>query len=272
MNDVILIRGGGDIATGIALRLFRSGFKVLITELEKPLSVRRTVSFSEAIYDGSATVEGITARRISTIDENPDPLFKEEIPIMIDEKLAIIKSRVIHFPVLIDARMEKRNSDPALFHSVPLLIGIGPGFYAGKDCHVVIESSRGHLLGRILRNGQALADTGYPTGDPARILRAPANGIIHAHAKIGEVIEAGSLIARIADQQVVAPFSGLLRGLIHHDIIVQKGMKIGDMDHETDIEKCHIVSDKAMSIAGSVLEVIISDTQLRPLLRNQSTN
>jgi xanthine dehydrogenase accessory factor len=268
MDDVILVRGGGDIASGVALRLFRSGFKVLMTELEKPLTVRRTVSFSEAIYTGFTTVEGITARRISSVDNFQKSIFEEEIPIIVDEKLDITYSKNGKYPVLIDARMEKRPSDPYLFQTSPLLIGIGPGFTAGFDCHIVIESNRGHLLGRIYRQGKALKDTGYPAGDPARILRAPTSGTIRTYSKIGDILESGTMIASIAGQPVLAPFSGLLRGLIHTDIDVQKGMKIGDMDISTDIELCNLVSDKAMAIAGSVLEVIVSETILLPTRRD----
>jgi xanthine dehydrogenase accessory factor len=268
MDDVILVRGGGDIASGVALRLFRSGFKVLMTELEKPLTVRRMVSFSEAIYKGFITVEGITARRILSVENSHKTNIEEEIPIIVDENLKILDTKDNNIPVLIDARMEKRPSDPYFFHSVPLLIGIGPGFTAGFDCHIVIESNRGHSLGRIYRHGKALSDTGYPAGDPARILRAPTSGIIHTHSKIGDVLESGSLIANIAGHPVLAPFTGLLRGLIHSDIDVQKGMKIGDMDKSTDTDLCNVVSDKAMAIAGSVLEVILSDTHLLPSRRD----
>lgn len=264
MDNLIIIRGGGDIASGIALRLFRSGYKLLITEIEKPLSVRRMVSFSEAIYNGTTTVEGITARRISSLEEITNSFSEKEIPIIIDEKLEILNSNKFHFPALIDVRMEKKYSDTQLFRSFHLLIGIGPGFIAGYDCHIVIESNRGHLLGRIYRKGGALPDTGFPSGDPARILRAPASGKIITHSKIGEVIESGTLIASISGKPVLAPFTGLLRGLIHPDVYVHTGMKIGDMDHNTDTEICNIVSDKAMAIAGSVLEVILSDANLLP--------
>lgn len=268
MDDLILVRGGGDIASGVALRLFRSGFKVLMTELEKPLTVRRTVSFSEAIYTGFTTVEGVTARRISSVENIHKLLLEDEIPIIVDENLDKSFSKNIKYPVLIDARMEKRPSDPDLFLTTPLMIGIGPGFTAGFDCHIVIESNRGHLLGRIYHHGKALADTGVPAGDPARILRAPANGTIRTHSKIGDVVESGTTIASIDGQPVLAPFKGLLRGLIHTDIEVQKGLKIGDMDKSTNIDLCKFVSDKAMAIAGSVLEVILSETHLLPTCRD----
>jgi len=264
MESVILIRGGGDIASGVALRLFRSGYKVIMTELEKPLTVRRTVAFSEAIYSGSTTVEGVSARRIDPHEQITYAMLEKGIPILVDENLEILKTLKFNIPVLIDARMEKKPAELGLIHSVPLLIGIGPGFTVGYDCHVLIESSRGHFLGRIYRKGNALPDTGIPSGDPARILRAPGSGVIITYPKIGDILESGNLIACIDDHKVFAPFSGLLRGLIHSNVLVRKGMKIGDMDHRIDPVLCQIVSDKAMAIAGSVLEVIISDAHLLP--------
>jgi len=264
MEQVILIRGGGDIASGVALRLFRSGYKILITELKEPLTVRRKVSFSEAIYSGFITIEGTTARRVLSINEISDFFQKNEIPVIVDENVEILNTSRYNFPVLIDARMEKKPADTYLFQTVPLLIGIGPGFTVGYDCHIVIESNRGHFLGRIYRQGKALEDTRYPSGDPARILRAPTDGRILTQSKIGNILESGSLIATINGLPVLAPFTGLLRGLIHSNLVVYKGMKIGDMDQRTDPDLCNFVSDKAMAIAGSVLEVILSDAHLLP--------
>jgi xanthine dehydrogenase accessory factor len=262
MNPMILIRGGGDIATGIALRLFRSGYEVIMTELEKPLTVRRTVSFSEAIFSGMTSVEGIIARKVHSKNEIITSIQANEIPILVDDDLARLNSMELKFPVLVDARMEKKNREITGLDSVPLQIGIGPGFIAGSDCHIVIESCRGHFLGQIIRNGGALPDTGHPTGDPSRILRAPITGRIITMAHIGEILETGHLVATIAGISVIAPFKGLLRGLIHGDLEVYKGMKIGDMDHRMDLNLISHASDKAMAIAGSVLEVIMSDTNI----------
>jgi len=264
-----VIRGGGDLASGIAARLFRSGFKVIMTELPKPLTVRRTVSFSEAIYSGFTEVERIISRRSSSIKEISITQMGREIPILVDENLEILKSNKYEFSVLIDARMEKKPEIKSLYKSVPLLIGIGPGFTAGVDCSVVIESSRGHSLGRIYRQGKALDDTGHPAGDPTRILRAPMSGTILTEVKIGDLLESGSVIAKINGVPILAPFTGLLRGLIHDGVTVQKGMKIGDMDHRSDINLCFSISDKAMAIGGSVLEVILSDTNLQPDRRDK---
>ena len=270
MDPIIIIRGGGDIASGVALRLYRSGFRVVILELEQPLTVRRTVSFSEAIYTGQTFVEEVKARKITSFDEIPDLYLNNEIPILVDDNLSIISMKNLYFPVLIDARMEKKPPEINIIKDFPLVIGIGPGFTAGFDCHIVIESSRGHYLGHVYRKGTALSDTGQPAGDPNRILRAPINGIIKTRAEIGDFLDSGQVIATLDDQSILAPFMGLLRGLIHSGIRVQKGMKIGDMDHSFDIDLCHYASDKAMAIGGSVLEIILSDTNILPVQKRFS--
>ncbi len=270
MDPIIIIRGGGDIASGVALRLYRSGFRVVILELEQPLTVRRTVSFSEAIYSGQTFVEAIKARKINSYDELPNLFLNNEIPILVDENLNIISMEKFYFPVLIDARMEKKPPEINYINTFPLVIGIGPGFTASLNCHVVIESSRGHFLGHIYRKGTALSDTGQPSGDPARILRAPIDGIITTKVEIGDILDPGQMIATINDQTIVAPFTGLLRGLVHSGIYVPKGIKIGDMDHSTNIDLCHYASDKAMAIGGSVLEIILSDTDILPIHKKLS--
>jgi xanthine dehydrogenase accessory factor len=272
MNSIILIRGAGDIASGIAIRLFRSGFQVIMTELSKPLSVRRTVSFSEAIYDGTTTVEGIQSCKVTIADGIRNTLASDKIPIIVDEELEYIKTNESDISVLIDARMLKKPPDVNFIHAIPLVIGIGPGFTAGDDCHAVIESNRGPYLGRIYRQGKTLADTGQPAGDRARILRAPATGTILTYAKIGDFLDTDQIIATVAGHPVLAPFKGLLRGLIHPDVFVHQGMKIGDMDHGTDIDICYLASDKVMAIAGSVLEVILSDSRILPFNKNFSGN
>jgi xanthine dehydrogenase accessory factor len=265
MDPIIIIRGGGDIASGVALRLFRSGFRVVILELEQPLTVRRTVSFSEAIYTGLTNVEEIKARKIISVDDIPNSLLNNEIPILVDENLRFLSINNSQYPVLIDARMEKKPPEFNYINTIPLVIGIGPGFTAGFDCHIVIESSRGHFLGHVYRKGTAISDTGQPAGDPTRILRAPISGTISTQAKIGDLLESGQVVATIDNLTILAPFTGLLRGLIHSGIRVNKGMKIGDIDHDTNIDLCRFASDKAMAIGGSVLEVILSDTNILPI-------
>jgi len=265
MDPIIIIRGAGDIATGVALRLFRSGFRLVMIELNQPLTVRRTVSFSEAIYTGLTCVEGVKARKIESIDDIPLSFLNNEIPIIVDEKLRILSTNKSQYPVLIDARLEKKPPEINYMNTFPLVIGIGPGFTAGIDCHAVIETNRGHFLGHVYRKGTAHSDTGQPVGDPTRILRAPVSGTIVTKAKIGDLLDSGQVVATIDDQYILAPFSGLLRGLIHSGVRVHKGLKIGDVDHSTNSELCQFASDKAMAIGGSVLEVILSDTNILPI-------
>lgn len=267
---IVLIRGGGDLASGVALRLHRVGLRVVITELPEPLAVRRLVSFAEAVYTGEVVIEGVTARRV---DDPSDTLrvlqvlAKGQIPVLIDPEARAI--RLLHPHVVVDARMTKQ---PAELIPVPvsLIIGLGPGFTAGVNCHAVIETNRGHMLGRVLWKGSAEADTGVPeaVGDKQaeRVLRAPAEGVLQARAEIGDHLEAGQVVAEIAGIAVKAPFRGVLRGLIHPGIRVHAGQKIGDLDPRDDPRYCTLVSDKSLAIAGGVLEAILSRAELRPAL------
>ena len=264
MRSIIIIRGGGDIASGIALRLYRSGFKVLITELEIPLTVRRNVSFSEAVFTETTVIEGITARKVFTELQIIESFDQHEIPVLVDGDLEILKSEEFGFPILIEARMDKKTPEVSFHGSIPLVIGIGPGFEAGKDCHFVIESNRGHFLGRIIGQGKAQEDSGIPAGDPTRVLRSPVTGLISTNAQIGQILQKGQLIARVGNHEINAPFTGLLRGLIHTGIQVKAGMKIGDMDHRLDPDLCTTISEKAMAIGGSVLEIILRYENLKP--------
>jgi xanthine dehydrogenase accessory factor len=259
MASIILIRGGGDLATGVAIRLLRSGLKVVVTELAQPLAVRRSVSFAEAVYAGEITIEGTTARRV------PDPsdslriltiLGKQQVPVLVDPKCASAKA--LHPAVIVDGRMTKRPPEP-IGYSPALYIGLGPGFVGGENCQAAIETRRGPALSRVYWRGGPDPDTGAPEGDPARVLRAPCDGVLTAHAEIGAHMEEGQLIAVISDQgSVVSPFKGILRGLIHPDLTVTRGMKIGDVDPRDDPSLCQMVSDKALAIGGGVLEAILA--------------
>jgi xanthine dehydrogenase accessory factor len=268
-NDVLLIRGGGDLATGVALRLHRAGIKVVITELAQPLAVRRTVSFSEAVYEGSHTVEDVTAK---LIEAEQIPAWREtgadEIPVLIDPDAKILLS--FSFPVVVDARLTKQTPAP-LPVDVPLHIGLGPGFNAGRDCQAVIETRRSHTLGRVYWTGSTQPDSGQPEGEPRRVLRAPGSGVLVGLKKIGEHCEEGEVIASIeadtnTDSQVHSPFKGVLRGLIRPGLIVQQGMKIGDVDARDDVNACYLVSDKSLAVGGGVLEAILSQREIRELL------
>jgi len=264
----VLIRGGGDLASGVALRLYRAGIKVLVTELPKPLAVRRAVSFAEAVFTETCEVEGVKAKLIETsqLSARDDA---DEIPVLIDPDLDILFSFI--FPVVVDARLTKQTPPP-LATQVPLHIGLGPGFRAGSNCHAVIETRRSHTLGRVIWDGASQPDSGQPDGDPRRVLRAPSDGILIAHADIGEHLQQGQMIAEIRSEtdnqnlKVISPFGGVLRGLIHDSMNVTKGLKIGDVDPRDDEEACYLVSDKALAIGGGVLEAILSKAEIRELL------
>ena len=267
---IVLIRGGGDLASGVALRLHRSGLRVVITELAQPLAVRRLVSFSEAIYAGEISIEGVTGRRVADASDTLRVLqvfAKGQIPVLVDPQADSVKS--LHPTVVVDARMTKRRAE-LIPTPVSLIVGLGPGFVVGENCHTVVETLRGHRLGRVYWQGSALPDTGLP--DPVRehsaerVLRAPADGVLEARAEIGEHVEAGQLVAEVAGQVVVTPFSGVLCGLLHDGIPVKAGLKIGDVDPRDDPSYCTQVSDKALAVAGGVLEAILSRKELRATL------
>lgn len=255
----ILIRGGGDLATGVALRLLRSGFKVIMLELAEPLAVRRSVSLSEAIYSDETKVEGVQARRADTPAQAFELAQKSIIPILVDPQATLFERAV--FRAVVDARLMK-HSEAAGLSPTPLLIGLGPGFTCDENCHIVIETQRGHYLGRVYWSGSARADTGQPEGDPRRVLRAPRAGKLIAHVEIGEHVQAGQLIAEIADQKITAPMAGVLRGLIHPGIAIAAGIKIGDIDPRDEPAYCFTVSDKALAVGGGVLEALLAHSIL----------
>jgi xanthine dehydrogenase accessory factor len=258
-SPLILIRGGGDLASGVALRLHRSGFQTGILELDKPLAVRRTVCFSEAVYEGSQTVEGVKGRLVSA-DQFQDALEAGEIPVLVDPKADILQNSFVTSPrstFVVDARLLKTEPEP-LDAAIPLHIGLGPGFRAGENCHAVIETRRSHTLGRVYWQGPAQPDSGQPEGDPRRVVRAPAAGFVQGLKAIGEHCAEGEKIAMINDEYpVVSPLDGVLRGLIHPHVEVTKSMKIGDVDPRNDSSACFLVSDKALAIGGGVLEAVL---------------
>jgi xanthine dehydrogenase accessory factor len=251
----ILIRGGGDLASGIALRLIRCHYKIIISELPNPLAVRREVSFSEAMYANEITIEGVRAQRADSTAEALDLAQKGILAVVDDPQCTILNQA--DFSALIDARLLKSRSDTKLL-SAPLVIGLGPGFTCGENCHAVIETQRGHNMGRVYWNGSASDDTGKPEGDPRRVVRAPADGTLISFVKIGEHIEQNQIIAEVAGQVIKAPFAGVLRGLIRPGILIAKGTKIGDIDPRDIPDYCYTVSDKALAVGGGVLEALLS--------------
>ena len=272
---IVLIRGGGDLASGAALRLYRSGIRVAITELPQPLAVRRWVSFAEAVNRGEVSVEGVTGRKVTDPTDTLrilQILSKGQVPVLVDPDAQAARS--LHPTVIVDARMLKRPPEP-LRHMARLYIGLGPGFTAGVDCSAVIETQRGHRLGRVIWQGQAESDTELPetVGERRheRVLRAPADGVLHTFAEIGAHLEAGHAVAEVGSESrservVRAPFAGVLRGLLPEGMRVTQGMKIGDLDPRDDPRLCSLVSDKSLAIGGGVLEAILTLPDLRPLI------
>jgi xanthine dehydrogenase accessory factor len=263
-QETVLIRGGGDLASGVALRLHRSGLRVVITELAQPLVIRRLVSFAQAIFSGEAQVEGVSARRVDTVVEVQRSWSEGVIPVVVDPECRILKDldrSSTPVSVLVDARMTKGPPYLAL-KSAPFIVGLGPGFVVGENCHAVIETNRGHYLGRVIWEGSASPDTKVPEGFGEnyrnRVLRSPTAGIFKAHVEICERLKAGDLIAEVDGHQIMAPFKGVLRGLLYPGSWVERGLKVGDIDPRDDPNYCRLVSDKSLAIAGGVLEAILS--------------
>jgi xanthine dehydrogenase accessory factor len=260
---LVLVKGGGDLGTGVAWRLHRAGFPVLVTEREQPLVVRRTVAFASAVFDGEIAVEGVTAWRATDTDEARQLVEDGIIPVLVDPGC---ESRFALKPtVLVDAIMAKRNTGTKI-SDAPFVIALGPGFTPNADCHCVIETQRGHNLGRVLWSNPAEPNTGVPgviggrSGE--RVLRAPCDGIAEGIKHIGDNVVAGEVIARVEGAPVVAPFDGILRGLVHDGLSVKGGMKIGDVDPRAKREHCFTISDKALAIGGGVLEATLGWLQV----------
>ena len=274
MNKKILIicRGGGDLATGIVHRLFRAGFPVLVLDTDSPAAIRRQVSFSEAVYDGTATVEGVTAERIASANRASVNHVLEEgrVPLLVDPEGSSIP--LLKPDIVVDAIIAKKNLGTAK-EMAPLVIGVGPGFTAGEDVDLVVESMRGHNLARIFTTGSALPYTGIPGNiggfTKERVLHAEAAGYMKNIRQIGDIVEKGEEIARIYEKMtedgtfsgsyvsVEASISGIIRGLIREGYHFQKGFKIADIDpRESELANCFTISDKARSIGGSVLEAV----------------
>lgn len=267
MSVIVLIRGGGDLASGVALRLHRVGLHVVITELPQPLAVRRSVSFAEAIYEGQITVEAVTAR-LTSADQYQVAMEAGEIPVIIDPDANVLKNPLLISPqstIVVDGRMLKQTPDPLPIN--PLMhIGLGPGFVAGEDCDAVIETQRGHTMGRVIWEGSAQADSSKPEGDARRVLRAPRSGVLKSSAKIGDHFELGQPIAAIDDETIAAPFAGVLRGLLRPGLNATKGMKIGDLDAHDDLHLCQLASDKALAVGGAVLEALLTRPEIKEKL------
>jgi xanthine dehydrogenase accessory factor len=265
-GDLVVVRGAGDLATGCILRLVRSGFRVAALESARPSSIRRTVCLSEAVYQGRAEVEGVAAVRVAGAAEARELLAHAgpagPVPVLVDPQC---ESLVALAPTaLVDAIIAKRNLGTRI-GMAPVVVALGPGFEAGVDADAVIETNRGHDLGRVLLDGRAEPDTGAPgliAGmGRERVLHAPAAGVAENLRRIGDTVRAGEPVLRIAGPDGVAvleaPIDGTLRGLIRTGFPVHAGMKVGDVDPRGRRDHCFSVSDKARAIAGGVLEAVL---------------
>lgn len=251
---MILIKGAGELASGIAWRLMRCGFSVVMTEVPQPLAVRRTVAFCSAVYTGTWTVEGVTARLVSHVADAP----AGEIALLLDPKAVCLPA--LQPRAVVDAIMAKRNAGTSI-SDAPVVIGVGPGFTAAVDCHAVVETQRGHWLGRTYYQGSAIPNTGVPAErggqSEGRIVRAPGPGRFRGAAEIGFPVAPGQLLGHVDGIPVTAAIGGVLRGLIFDGTPVTAGLKIGDIDPICEPERCHSISDKALAVAGGVLEALL---------------
>lgn len=259
MHDtLVLIKGAGDLASGVAHRLYRCGFVPVMTELPEPLVIRRTVAFAEAVYSREMTVEGVRAVLAKTPEEALELRDQGVIPVIADAAGEAV--RTLRPMVLVDAIIAKRNTGTRL-SDAPVVIALGPGFYAGGDTHAVVETQRGHHLGRVIWEGAAIPNTGEP-GDVQgysheRLLRAPADGTFTACRSIGDEVVAGEIVGHVDNRPVQSRINGMLRGLIKDGIKVTGGLKIGDVDPRLEREYCYTISDKARAVAGGVLEAML---------------
>lgn len=255
---LVLIKGAGDLATGTAVRLLSSHIQVVMTDLPQPTAVRRTVAFSQAIYDGQATVEGFTAQRCAGAEEARAVLAAGRVPVLADPEANILHE--LPFDALVDAILAKKNTGTALTDA-PIVLALGPGFTAGTDCHAVIETMRGHDLGRLILEGSAQPNTGVPGNiggyTKERIIRTGAAGTFHPLAAIGDRVEEGQPVARVGDAITLAQLTGVVRGMLPAGISVTAGMKAGDIDPRCEIRHCFTVSDKSRAIGGGVLEGLL---------------
>ncbi|OOM78177.1 hypothetical protein CLPUN_20360 [Clostridium puniceum] len=255
---MILIKGAGDLATGVAHRLKKCGFNIVMTEISEPTMVRRTVAFSQAVYDKEVEVEDIKAVLAFEKQDIYSIIKDGNIAILVDEEAKIVDQ--IRPEIIIDAIIAKRNLGTNI-NDAKIVIALGPGFRAGIDCHCVVETKRGHYLGKAIYSGSAIPNTGVP-GDiggytKERIIRATDDGKISPVANIGDYVKKGETVAYVNETPIFAEINGIVRGMLQKDIKVFKGMKSGDIDPRCEKDHCFTISDKARSIGGGVLEAIL---------------
>ncbi|MEE9276309.1 MAG: selenium-dependent molybdenum cofactor biosynthesis protein YqeB [bacterium] len=263
-ESLVIVKGGGDLATGVAHRIHRCGFPVIVTEVERPTMVRRTVSFAECLYAGRFEVEGVAAERAGggtpeeALAAAKELLREGVVPVVVDPEAEIVGPA--RPAALVDAILAKRNTGTRIGQA-EVVVGIGPGFTAGLDVHAVVETARGHDIGRVILEGAAAPDTGVPGPiggyTTERLLRAPAAGRFAARAAIGDVVEAGQVVAEAGGAPVRAQIDGVVRGLLREGLEVTEGFKVGDIDPRARPEHCRTISDKSRAVGGGALEAIM---------------
>jgi xanthine dehydrogenase accessory factor len=260
-DQVVVVRGGGDIGSGVIWRLRRVGFPVVVLELERPLTIRRTVAFSTAVTSGEVVVDGIVGKSVASVGEAMDCTASGAVPVLVASSLPDMD-----FSVVVDARLAKRNLGTTK-DQAPLVVGLGPGFTAGEDCHAVVETMRGHDLGRVIWDGTAMPNTGVPGvvggASADRVIHASTDGDLTWDVDFGGTVDLGRVLGHVGGVEVVAKVGGTVRGLIAPGPVSQ-GLKIADVDPRRDTTAVHRISDKALSVAGGVLEaILVSHTTAR---------
>lgn len=256
---LVMIKGAGDIASGIAMRLWRAGINVVMTDLPRPSSIRRTVCFSEAVYRGETMIEEVRARRAENAADALRLLEENILPVIVDPKAESAKE--LHPEVIVDAILAKENLGTAITDA-PGVVGVGPGFTAGVDCHAVVETMRGHTLGRVIWSGGAIPNTGVP-GEIGgytveRVMHSPCGGVFHALRQIGDTVKAGETVATVGGEPLYAKITGTLRGILPEGFEVpREHFKSADVDPRCRLFHCFTVSDKALSVGGGVLEAVL---------------
>ena len=259
---LVVIRGAGDLATGVALRLWRAHIRVIMTDIERPTAIRRTVCFSQAIVHGETTVEDVTAKRAASPEAALGILKTGCIPVLADPDGVCIPA--LKPDAVVDAILAKKNLGTKITDA-PVVIGVGPGFTVGVDCHAVVETMRGHYLGRVIHEGSAIPNTGIPgliggfAGE--RVLRAPADGAFHRILDIGAQVKMGDVAATVDGIPMACTLDGVLRGILADGTPVFKGMKAGDIDPRCEVRHCYCASDKALAVGGGVLEAVLELTE-----------
>jgi xanthine dehydrogenase accessory factor len=257
VHNRVVVRGAGDVASGVIRHLWQAGFSVIALEKPDPDCVRRYVCYAEAFYEGEMEVEGVTAESVPSVEQALAAIGNHRVPLLIDPDAESLPE--FRPEILVDGRMLKQYIDTSL-DMAPIVIGLGPGFVAGKNCHAAIETRRGGNLGQVIYDGAPQADTGIPTAVDGvslqRVLRSPADGIFTAACDIGNFVKRGQILGKVAETSIVAEIDGIVRGIIHDGLSVFAGQKIGDIDPRGVEKLCYTISDKANAIAEGVLSAL----------------